>query len=140
VPDVTPDIAQTNINPMITHPQAGDGIVDLEGYHWVVDGIATYSDTGAFRGVMYTNEVGERITLERGEYRRETFAEYLTRPTGFGRWTWGQFAFVQLMALGAVSAGVATIDEHGWVAFIVVAAVEVGTLFYMHRQYTGKTR
>jgi hypothetical protein len=129
---------------MTTHPQAGDGIVDLRfahiGQRHVVDGIETFSGTTVFRGVMYTDEHGERITLTPGQYRRETFLEYLTRPTGFGRWTWGQFVGVQLMALGAVSAGVATIDEHGWVAFVVVAAMEVGTLFYMHRNYTGKTR
>jgi len=126
---------------MSNHPQAGDGIVEIStGQQRIVDGIATYSHTGEFRGVLFTTNGGLRVMLEPGLYRRETFLEYLTRPTGFGRWTWGQFAFVQLMVLGAVSAGVATIDEHGWVAFIVVAAVEVGTLFYMHRNYTGKTR
>lgn len=49
---------------MTRHPQAGDGIVDDLGYHWVVDGIATWSDTGEFRGVLYTTQMGNRIMLE----------------------------------------------------------------------------
>jgi hypothetical protein len=125
---------------MSNYPQAGDGIVDMDGYHWVVDGIATWSDTGAFRGVMYTNEVGERITLERGEYRRETFMEYLTRPTGFGRWTWGQFAFVQFCVVVGFIYGFWTIDDRGWIVFPLMAVVEFVIVRYMHRNYTGKTR
>jgi hypothetical protein len=124
---------------MSNHPQAGDGIVDLDGNHWVVDGVMTDSQTGEIVGVTSTS-YGVREEFYNGTFRRETFLEYLTRPTGFGRWSWGQFAFVQLMALGAVSAGVATIDEFGWSAFAVVGAVEFVIVRYMHRQYKGKTR
>ena len=109
---------------MSKQPQAGDVIVDNDGNLWVVDDIATDSITGMFSGILYTNEIGERIHLEPGEYRRETFMEYLTRPTGFGRTSWPMFALIQAMVIGIVSAGVATINEAGWVAFIMAAAIE----------------
>ena len=122
------------------HPQAGDGIVDKDGNHWIVDGIATNSDDHEFDGILYTNEIGERIHLRFWQYRRETFAEYLTRPTGFGRTSWPMFALIQCMVIGIVSAGVATIDEHGWVAFVMAAAIEAVLVIWSHRNYTGKTR
>jgi hypothetical protein len=62
--------------------------------------------------------------------RRETFLQYLTRPTGFGRTSWLAFALIQWMVIVIISAGVATIDEAGWVAFIMAAAIE-GVLFGM---------
>ena len=105
-------------------PQAGDGIIDRDGHHWIVNGIATDSMSGEFEGILYTNEIGERILLEPGEYRRETFFEYLTRPTGFGRTSWVAFALIQSMVIAMISAGAATIDEAGWVAFIMGAAIE----------------
>jgi hypothetical protein len=61
---------------------------------------------------------------------RETFLQYLTRPTGFGRTSWLAFALIQWMVIVIISAGVATIDEAGWVAFIMAAAIE-GVLFGM---------
>lgn len=78
--------------------------------------------------------------LEPWQYRRETFLEYLTRPTGFGRTSWVAFAFIQAMVIGIVSAGVATIDEAGWVAFVMAAAIEAVLVIWSHRNYTGKTR
>jgi hypothetical protein len=125
---------------MSKQPQAGDGIVDNDGNHWVVDGIATDSITGMFSGILYTNEIGERIYLEPGEYRRETFMEYLTRPTGFGRTSWPMFALIQAMVIGIVLAGVATINENGSVAFIMAAAIEGVLVGMSYRNYTGKTR
>lgn len=121
-------------------PQAGDDIVDNDGNHWVVDGIATDSITGVFEGILYINEMGERTHLKPDEYRRETFFEYLTRPTGFGRTSWPMFALIQAMVIGIVSAGVATIDQAGWVAFIIAAAIEAVLFGVSYRNYTGKTR
>ena len=123
-----------------SHPQAGDGIVDNDGYHWIVDGIATFSSTGRFRGILYTNEVGERVMLEAWEYRRETFAEYLTRPTGFGRTSWPQFAIIQAACIALVIAGVVTWSDGGWVACAMAATIEAVLLWQTHRNYTGKTQ
>lgn len=125
---------------MTRHPQAGDGIVDNDGYHWVVDGIATFSDTGAFRGILYTNESGARVMLTPCEYRRETFAEYLSRPAGFGRTSWPQFAFIQAACIALVIAGVVTWSDGGWVACAMAATIEAVLLWQTHRNYTGKTR
>jgi hypothetical protein len=72
--------------------------------------------------------------------KNETFLEYLTRPTGFGRTSWPMFALIQAMVIGIVSAGVATIDEAGWVAFIMAAAIEAVLFGVSYRNYTGKTR
>jgi hypothetical protein len=125
---------------MSNQPQAGDDIVDLDGFHWIVDGITTDDITGAFSGILYTNEIGERIMLKSDEYRRETFGEFLTRPTGFGRTSWVAFAFIQAMVIAIVSAGVATINESGWVAFVVAAAIEGVLITISYRNYAGKTR
>jgi hypothetical protein len=56
--------------------------------------------------------------------QNETFFQYLTRPTGFGRTSWVAFALIQSMVIAMISAGVATIDEAGWVAFVMAAAIE----------------
>jgi hypothetical protein len=125
---------------MNNHPQAGDGIVDNDGYHWVVDGIATHSITGEFNGILYTNEVGERIHLRRGKYRRETFMEYLTRPTGFGRTSWPMFTMIQAACAALLTAGIPTWNDGGWVAVAMLAAIETVLVWQSHRNYTGKTR
>jgi hypothetical protein len=125
---------------MTQHPQAGDGIVDMDGYHWVVDGIATDSNTGRFRGILYTNEVGERVMLTPCEYRRETFAEYLTRPTGFGRTSWPMFGMIQAACAALLTAGIPTWNDGGWVAVAMVGAIETVLVWQSHRNYTGKTR
>ena len=125
---------------MTRHPQAGDGIVDNDGNHWIVDGIATFSDNKGFNGILYTNEMGQRIHLKPWEYRRETFMEYLTRPTGFGRTSWPQFAIIQAACIALVIAGVVTWSDGGWVACAMAATIEAVLLWQSHRNYTGKTR
>jgi hypothetical protein len=70
-----------------------------------------------------------------GQYRRETFFQYLTRPTGFGRTSWLAFALIQWMVIAIISAGVATIHEAGWVAFIMAAAIEGVLVGMSYRDY-----
>ena len=67
--------------------------------------------------------------------RRETFLQYLTRPTGFGRTSWLAFALIQWMVIAIISAGVATIHEAGWVAFIMAAAIEGVLVGMSYRDY-----
>jgi hypothetical protein len=71
--------------------------------------------------------------------KRETFFQYLTRSTGFGRTSWVAFALIQSMVIAMISAGVATINEAGWVAFIMAAAIE-GVLFGMSYVNYKQTR
>jgi hypothetical protein len=69
--------------------------------------------------------------------QNETFFQYLTRTTGFGRTSWVAFALIQSMVIAMISAGVATIDEAGWVAFIMAAAIEavlVGMSYVNYKQ------
>lgn len=123
-----------------SHPQAGDGIVDLDGYHWVVDGIATWSDTGAFRGILYTNESGERVMLERGEYRRETFGEFLTRSTGIGRTGWFGVALIGACILGLCITGIVTWRSGGWVGVAMAALVLLWMYIGTRGNFTGRIR
>ena len=73
------------------------------------------------------------------QQKRETFFQYLTRPTGFGRTSWVAFALIQSMVIAMISAGVATINEAGWVAFIMAAAIEA-VLFGMSYVNYKQTR
>ena len=67
--------------------------------------------------------------------KHETFFQYLTRPTGFGRTSWVAFALIQSMVIAMISAGAATIDEAGWVAFIMAAAIEAVLFGMSYRNY-----
>ena len=71
--------------------------------------------------------------------KSETFFQYLTRPTGFGGMSWVAFSLIQSMVIATVSAGVATINEAGWVAFIMAAAIEA-VLFGMSYVNYKQTR
>lgn len=75
-----------------------------------------------------------------GQYKGETFGKYLTRPTGFGRTSWTAFALIQSMVIAMISAGAATINEAGWVAFVMAAAIEAVLFGMSYRNYTGQTR
>lgn len=125
---------------MSNQPKAGDGIVDLDGFHWIVNGIATDSTTGAFIGVFYTNEIGDRVMLRPHQYRRETFGEYLTRPTGFGRTSWMSFTIVQAACAIMIVVGANTWSDGGWVGVAMAGAIEAVLVGMSYRSYTGKTR
>jgi hypothetical protein len=71
--------------------------------------------------------------------QNETFFQYLTRPTGFGRTSWTAFALIQSMVIAMISAGAATINEAGWVAFIMATAIEA-VLFGMSYVNYKQTR
>jgi hypothetical protein len=71
--------------------------------------------------------------------KSETFFQYLTRPTGFGGMSWVAFSLIQSMVIAMVSAGVATINEAGWVAFVMAAAIEA-VLFGMSYVNYKQTR
>lgn len=129
------------------HPQAGDGIVEIatDKKHVVrgrlfkgfVRGTPTHDDMDII-GVFIIENGVERNLLN-GTYRLQRWYEII-RPTGFGRTSWVAFAFIQAMVIGIVSAGVATIDEAGWVAFVMAAAIEAVLFGMSYSNYTGKTR
>jgi hypothetical protein len=73
------------------------------------------------------------------QLKSETFFQYLTRPTGFGGMSWVAFSLIQSMVIAMVSAGVATINEAGWVAFVMAAAIEA-VLFGMSYVNYKQTR
>jgi hypothetical protein len=121
------------------HPQAGDGIIDAVGRRWIVDGQITRSGTNIVIGVT-ANRGGEREEFYNGDCRRETFTEYLTRPTGFGRTSWHMFTMIQAACAALLIAGIPTWNDGGWVAVAMVGAIETVLAWQSHRNYTGKTR
>jgi hypothetical protein len=121
-------------------PRPGDGIVDCLGRRRIVDGIATGCTDDDFRGIIYTDASGNRRKLEPTEYRRETFREYLTRPTGFGRWAWWQFAIIALMSCYGLFIGISTWHDGGWFAVAFIAVLWAVIVWWHHRNYTGEAR
>ena len=125
---------------MSNHPQAGDGIVTISGDRWVVDGIETNSTTGAFEAVLTTNKYGRRLTFYPNEYRRETFAEFLTRPTGFGRTSWPSFITIQAFVAALLIAGFLTWADGGWIAAAFGLLIEGVLVWQTWWNYTGRNR
>ena len=138
---------------MKSFPQTGDGIVitgdktsqvavgacgiirsvNTRGTHALVDDnphthpndILSVDADMLLRAVFYPHgKMTVRKTIAVGEYRQETFLEYLTRPTGFGKMHWFFFYAIQALFLGAIIA-----EPRDWwitsIAFLVVNGVLV---------------
>ena len=71
--------------------------------------------------------------------KRETFFQYLTRPTGFGRTSWPVFGIIQAACIALLIAGDTGADG-GWVAVAMVGAIETVLVWQSYLNYTGKTR
>lgn len=82
---------------------------------------------GIFWPVEFRSPFGgaERIVdFRASDISPETFYDYMTRPTGFGKTSWGSFFLIQAIAMGGIIAGVSTWDDKGWTAIVAVAVVE----------------
>jgi hypothetical protein len=73
------------------------------------------------------------------DIRPETFWEYITRPTGFGKTRWRAFIPQQLFLACILAAGIYTINDGGWWgigSYLVIQAV----YWYMTwRNFKGTT-
>jgi hypothetical protein len=59
----------------------------------------------------------------------ETFLQFCTRPSGFGRTPWWGFVTIQAFVIMLAFAGLWTWPESGWVAIAFAVAIEA-VLFY----------
>jgi len=75
-----------------------------------------------------------------GQYKGETFGEYLTRPTGFGRTSWTAFTIIQSACAIMIVVGANTWGAGGWVAVTMAGAIEAVLVGMSYRNYTGQTR
>ena len=75
---------------------------------------------------------GREGWIQTYDLRRETFWEFITRPSGFGRTGWWKFALiVVLVVLGCVYGAITWGDGGGWAitfAVLVVTWVIIGTV------------
>ena len=70
--------------------------------------------------------------------RHETFLEFCTRPTGFGRTSWVVFALIQAFVVALVVAGIVTWSDDGWVAHLFAGAIEGVLIMGTYLNYTKK--
>jgi hypothetical protein len=134
---------------MKSFPQAGDGIVitsdktsqvavgacgiirsvNTRGTHALVDDnphthpndILSVDADMLLRAVFYPHgKMTVRKTIAVGEYRQETFLEYLTRPTGFGKMRWEAFVFLQAIFL---IGGIVQPRDDWWMVGVAYLAV-----------------
>ena len=123
------------------HPQAGDGIVDLRtNKRWVCNGVLTHSITKQVMGVQYNDEKGIRRELWNGQYRLETFGEFLTRSTGIGRTGWFGVGLICACILGLCITGIVTWRSGGWVAVAMAALVLLWMYIGTRGNFTGRIR
>lgn len=131
-------------------PKVGDGLWDINQRWCIILGVNTRGihaltdknpstspgDIVSLR-VRYKNgRIEEELPI--GDVRcRETFLDYLTRPTGFGKMRWEIFAVLQAILVWGI---VSNIHLGDWwiavIAFVVVNAVlTIGTYFNFTRRW-----
>lgn len=86
--------------------RAGDGVV---GIHTGNRAVVRYFENGR-HGIEYTSGPKRRLRTPLtpilwGYFRRETFREFLTRPTGFGETRWRSAIPIFLFALLLITVG-----------------------------------
>lgn len=118
--------------------RVGDGIVVLStGEHGIVRKRITHGDEHTITGVVADFSTGQREAWVR-DFRRETFREFLTRPTGFGRTHWVLFSIIQTLVLTMLIYGVATFASGGWVAVLMAIVVDGLLVFGSWMNYTRR--
>lgn len=68
----------------------------------------------------------------------ETFLQFLTRRSGFGKTPWVQFALIALSVLCLLVVGIATWDEGGWVSVVFAVAIVAVMVYGTWRNFKGK--
>jgi hypothetical protein len=74
------------------------------------------------------------------QWRRETFAEFITRPTGFGRISWPQAAIVFVAALGIIACSFTPMPL-GYAVLVACMGIAIIALMFIGawRNYTHRT-
>ena len=74
------------------------------------------------------------VTME-----HETFLDFITRPTGFGKTSWPQFALIMTCVAFLLGIGIGTWGEGGWVAVVFAAAIVAVLMWGTWRNFNGKS-
>lgn len=85
-----------------------------------------------------TSDPQQEYSVPPEDVRPETFFEFCTRRTGFGKTKWAQFGLIQLMVGMCVLAGLLTWYDSGWVGIVAGAAIEVVLVWGTWMNYTRK--
>lgn len=132
-------------------PKAGDGIWDINSQWCVIKGVntrgiyavndgdpATSTDDIVGFHVQYPN--GREVKLFPLAHMRcrESFIDFLTRPTGFGKMHWGIFFILQVFLVVFTVMGGITWDENGWTAIVAVVVIEAALVFGSWMNYSRK--
>jgi len=126
------------------HP--GDGIIDLRTdarRRGIVVGRNFTDPPGNAQGELvsvtarfWSDQMPEVINV--GEFRRETFIEYMTRPTGFGKTHWALFFLIQLVLGIGMAYGIQTWNEGGWIGVTAWPIVNGVILLGTYMNYTRR--
>jgi hypothetical protein len=70
--------------------------------------------------------------------KKETFWQFITRDTGFGKTGWGAFALIMTCVIMLLGIGIGTWDDGGWVAVLFAAAIVAVLMWGTVRNWQGK--
>lgn len=131
------------------NPESGDGIISLVDGRWAI--VKGRQTRGKVEGsdldpheligikVRYYKEKKDQF-LKVGDYRQETFSEFLNRPTGFGKNSDLQFWSIFIGVSVSFAIGWITRDSDGVYAILFGLAV-LGLLFLgSYLNYTKRLR
>ena len=89
-------------------------------------------------GALVKTKKVEKQLLLANEFRKETFGEYLTRPTGFGKSKWPWFIACQLFCLAIIGYGIVSWKDNGWVGVVMALSVEVVLMLGTYMNFKHK--
>jgi hypothetical protein len=72
------------------------------------------------------------------ELRPESFKEFITRRTGFGRTSWGAFALIQVMVMVLIACAAMEWGWVGWVPLVMALLIEAILWTGTYRNWKGK--
>ena len=83
--------------------------------------------------------IGCNVTLESMDMEpKETFFQFLTRKSGFGRTSWPVFIFMQTLLAGFVIAGALDWRDGGWIGIAVWVVINAALVLGSWMNYTGR--
>jgi hypothetical protein len=128
-------------------PTVGEGIFVLETNEWfIIRQILTMKSWSIYVpssddelddvvGVEVINKNGRKIKYRLDEIRKETFCEYLKRPTGVGRMSWTKVVILSSMMIFGHTLSIMTWNDNGWVGSILLLGILFGWLYATWRNY-----
>jgi hypothetical protein len=68
----------------------------------------------------------------------ETFAEFITRPSGFGRTSWWAFAWMQGIFIAGMIASLGSFSDGGWAGAAVLMLMQGALWLGTYLNWTGR--